>query len=116
MSKIMEKYRLARADLQNIPKGTTKEILLRVIFSFLLSLSICIGPIVILINCFIFIDALIWVLLGLGVCIFALSYLTRFFYLKGLVQNNVGNIMYVHLVEAFYFFIVCLLITVIFLF
>ena len=58
--------------------------------AFVFSLLIVLGPIVMLANCFIFYDYIPYVIVGIGVCVYLLMFLTSYFYLQGITKNEVS--------------------------
>lgn len=95
---------------------TTKDRILTGITSFVLALLIVIGPITVLINCFIFVDAIVAIICGLCLCLFLLIFLSRTFYIKGIVQKQVTNLRDFYIVEALIIAIIVLALAFLFIF
>ncbi len=112
MNNFMERYRDIKEEIHQLALEEKNKFLLGIV-SFLLSLLIVVGPITLLINCFIFTDFLMLILLGIAACFFVLLFLSRFFYYQGITQKRVKDMHVFYLMEALVCFaitVVCLLI------
>lgn len=87
-----------------------------IIMSLIYAICIMIGPIVVLINCFIFNDYISLVLAGLILCLWLIYYLTRIFYFLGLSKGRVKNIGYFFLKDGIAVLLMYLISVFIFLF
>ncbi len=112
MNNFMDRYKEIKEEIHQYALEEKNKFLLGLV-SFLLSLLIVVGPITLPINCFIFNDFFLLIILGLGVCFFVLLFLTRFFYYQGITQKRVNDMHVFYLMEALVCFsitVVCLLI------
>ncbi len=110
----MKDYDLLREKIKAIPH-TLSETIVHILLSALLSLLIVVGPVAILLNCLIFIDAVLWIYLGLGVCFFVFFFLTRCFYFQSFVKGSF-SLKGLYGMEVIYALVVTLVLMVILLF
>ncbi len=108
MHNIMERYNNCKSNIKEISSQTSNKFWIGV-SAFLLSLLIISGPVVVLINCFIFNDYINLVLIGLGFCIYLVVILSRFFYFKTITKKEVSDMYIFYLIDSFIWFIVVII-------
>lgn len=104
MHNIIERYNNCKLRIKEISSQTNNKLWIG-ISSFLLALLIISGPVVVLINCFIFNDYLNLILIGLGFCLYLVVILSRFFYYKTITKKEVEDIHIFYLLDSFIWFI-----------
>lgn len=104
MHNIMERYNNCKLKIKEISSQTNNKLWIG-ISAFLLSLLIVSGPIVVLINCFIFNDYLNLILIGLGFCLYLIVILSRFFYFKTITKKDVCDMHIFYLIDSLIWFI-----------
>ena len=104
MSNFMDRYKECKAAIYEISKQMTNKLWIG-IASVLLAILIMLGPIVLLINCFIFNDSFNMILAGLVVCVYFIIYLSRVFYYKTITQKQVEDMKIFYLVDS----LICLI-------
>lgn len=108
---VFEHYNQTRAELKALARqrGNTISTL---IVSFLWALLIVVGPVVVLINCFVFIDYLMLIFVGVFACLMLLIYLTRIFYFQAISQGEIQGMNVFHLVDGMIILIITLVISI----
>ncbi len=110
-----ERYKQVKAEITNLNKPF-KDSLIALAVGLALATILLLGPITLLINCFIFVDYIAWIIRGLAVCLFFLLFLTKVFYYIILTQGQVKNMGIIYSMEALIIFIIICFIQVLVLF
>ncbi|MDE6945971.1 MAG: hypothetical protein K2P14_02180 [Anaeroplasmataceae bacterium] len=115
MHNIMDRYNEIKKELLEFSKEIPNKLGLG-LMSAILAALIMMGPIVLLINCFIFNDYLFLIIIGLFVCLYFIILLGRIFYYQSIAKKRVQGMHIFYLVDGFVYFLVVLACFFIFLF
>ncbi|MDE5868026.1 MAG: hypothetical protein K2H02_03685 [Anaeroplasmataceae bacterium] len=107
---VFEHYNQTRAELKELSRKRENTIF-TLIVSFLWALLIVIGPVVVLINCFVFIDYLMLIFVGVFACFMVLIYLTRLFYFQAISQGEIQGMYLFHMIDGMIVLIITLFIS-----
>lgn len=99
MLSFQERYMACKAAVKEMSSQTPQKIWIG-LASTLLSILVMLGPIVILINCFIFNDYMNLVLIGILICLYFIIFLSRIFYYKTITKKQVEDMHIFYLVDA----------------
>lgn len=99
MHNIMERYSNCKMEIKELSDNTNNKIWIA-LSSFLLSLLIVSGIVTLLINCLIFNDYIVLILVGLGICLYLVVILSRFFYYKTITKKQVKDMHIFYLVDS----------------
>lgn len=99
MLNFQERYRACKEAVKELSRQTKNKIWIG-LSSVLLALLIMIGPIVVLVNCFIFNDYMNLVLIGIIICLYFVLFLSRVFYYMTITKKQVEDMRTFYLVDA----------------
>ncbi|MDE6407537.1 MAG: hypothetical protein K2K48_04625 [Anaeroplasmataceae bacterium] len=99
MLSFQERYRACKDAVRELSSQTPNKIWIA-LASILLSILIMVGPIVVLVNCFIFNDLMNLVLIGIILCVYCIILLSRIFYYKTITKKQVEDMHIFYLVDA----------------
>ena len=99
MLSFQERYRACKEDVKELSRQTPNKIWIG-LASVVLAVFIMVGPIVVLVNCFIFNDYLNLVLIGIILCLYFIILLSRIFYYKTITKKQVEDMHLFYLVDA----------------
>ncbi|MDE6660462.1 MAG: hypothetical protein K2J93_01395 [Anaeroplasmataceae bacterium] len=99
MLTFQERYRACKDQIKELSLQTPNKIWIG-LASVFLSILIMVGPIAVLINCFIFNDYLNLILIGLVLCLYLIIFLSRIFYYKTITKKQVEDMKCFYLVDA----------------
>ncbi|MDE7264295.1 MAG: hypothetical protein K2N64_06510 [Anaeroplasmataceae bacterium] len=99
MLSFSERYRACKESIKEMSIHTEHKIWIA-LASIALAAFIGIGPIILLVNCFIFNDYLNLVLIGIVCFIYLIIYFSRVFYYKTITKKQVEDMKIFYLVDA----------------
>ena len=99
MLSFQERYRACKDAVKELSKQTEHKIWIG-LASVLLAILVMIGPIVVLVNCFIFNDYMNLVLIGLIICVYFIIFFSRIFYYITITKKQVEDMKCFYLVDA----------------
>ncbi|MDE6656134.1 MAG: hypothetical protein K2J85_03995 [Anaeroplasmataceae bacterium] len=99
MLSLTERYKDCKEEIKELSKQTPHKIWIA-LASIALSILIMVGPITVLINCFIFNDYFSLVLIGLILCVYGIILLSRIFYYLTITKKQVADMHIFYLMDA----------------